>query len=151
MLTVDPSYSQPFWGDMIARAGAGPRPIPHRRLNAENLAEAIRYSLSPKAVASAQDISAKMEAEQGVKAAASSWWKQLPLERMKCDLVPTQPAVWSYKKSKKNMKLSKAAAEVLLSHDVVQVKHLSGLVSSFSSRTAPADGFLTRPETQVCE
>lgn len=116
---------------MIARAGAGPRPIPHRQLNADNLAEAIRYCLSPKAVSSAEAISAKMESEQGVKAAASSWWKQLPLERMKCDLVPSQPAVWSYKKSKKAMKLSKAAAEVLLSHDAVQLKHLSGFVFPF--------------------
>lgn len=114
---------------MVAKAGAGPRPIPHRQLNAENLAEAIRYCLSPRAVDAAQGIAAKMEAEQGVKAAADSWWKQLPLKRVQCDLVPSQPAVWAFNKSKRPIKLSKVAAEVLLSHDVVQLKQLSAFVS----------------------
>lgn len=121
--------SQPFWGDMVAKAGAGPRPIPHRQLNAENLAEAIRYCLLPQAVNAAQGIAAKMEAERGVKTAADSWWKQLPLERMQCDLVPSEPAVWAYNKSKRPIKLSKVAAEVLLSHDAVQLKQLSAFVS----------------------
>lgn len=137
-LTVELPCSQPFWGDMIARAGAGPRPIPHRQLKAENLAEAIRYCLSPKAVTSARGIAAKMESEQGVRAAANSWFKQLPLERMRCDLVPSQPAVWTYNKSKKPMKLSKAAAAVLLAHDTVQLKQLSMLVF-FLTNIARAD------------
>lgn len=114
---------------MVAKAGAGPRPIPHKHLNAENLAEAIRYCLSSEAVKAAQVIASKMEAERGVKAAADSWWKQLPLERMQCDLVPSQPAVWAYNKSKRPIKLSKIAAEVLLSHDAVQPKQLSAFVS----------------------
>lgn len=113
---------------MVANAGAGPRPIPHRQLNAENLAKSIRYCLSPQAVNAAQAIAAKMRAERGVKAAADSWWKQLPLERMQCDLVPGQPAAWVYDKSKRPIKLSKIAAEVLLSHDAVTLKHLSALV-----------------------
>lgn len=131
-LTVELSFrtcSQPFWGDMVANAGAGPRPIPHRKLNAENLAEAIRYCLSPQAVTAAQGIAAKMEAEQGVKAAADSWWKQLPVKRMQCDLVPSQPAVWNFTKSKRPIKLSNIAAEVLMTKDMVQVKQLSALVS----------------------
>lgn len=114
---------------MVANAGAGPRPIPHRQLNAENLAEAIRYCLSPRSVTAAQGIAAKMEAERGVRAAADSWWKQLPLKRVQCDLVPSQPAVWAFSKSKGQIKLSKIAAEVLLANDVVQVKQLSALVS----------------------
>lgn len=113
---------------MVANAGAGPRPIPHRRLNAENLAEAIRYCLSPQTVNAAQAIAAKMEAERGVQAAANSWWKQLPLERLQCDLIPSHPAVWAYNKSKRPIKLSKVAAEVLLSHDAVQLKQLSAFV-----------------------
>ncbi|KAH8749750.1 UDP-glucose,sterol transferase [Diaporthe sp. PMI_573] len=116
-----PTTVVPFFGE----AGAGPRPIPHRQLKAENLAEAIRYCLSPKAVTSARGIAAKMESEQGVRAAANSWFKQLPLERMRCDLVPSQPAAWTYNKSNKLMKLSKAAAAVLLAHDTVQLKQLS--------------------------
>lgn len=32
---------------MIHRAGAGPAPIPHKQLNAQNLREAIQFALSP--------------------------------------------------------------------------------------------------------
>ncbi|KAF6843733.1 UDP-glucose,sterol transferase [Colletotrichum musicola] len=129
--TIVPFFGdQPFWGDMVANAGAGPRPIPHRQLNAENLAKAIRYCLSPQAVTAAQAIAAKMGSERGVKAAVDSWWKQLPRERMQCDLVPSQPAAWVYNKSKKPIKLSKMAAEVLMIHDTVQLKHLSAYLSN---------------------
>lgn len=76
-----------------------------------------------------------MVAERGVKAAADSWWKQLPLERIQCDLIPSQPAVWTYNKSKRRIKLSKAAAEVLLTHDVVQLKRLSAFVFSSLNTT----------------
>ncbi|KAL0934371.1 UDP-glucose,sterol transferase [Colletotrichum truncatum] len=125
--TIVPFFGdQPFWGDMVANAGAGPKPIPQKQLNPENLTAAIRYCLSPKAVAAAQQIAAQMEAEQGVRAAADSWWRQLPLNRMQCDLIPSQAAAWNYSKLKKPLKLSKMAAEILLSHDALQLKHLSG-------------------------
>ncbi|KAJ9639324.1 hypothetical protein H2199_006357 [Coniosporium tulheliwenetii] len=38
---------QPFWGEMIAQAGAGPHPIPFRHLGAYNLAAAIKSALAP--------------------------------------------------------------------------------------------------------
>lgn len=110
---------------MVADAGAGPRPIPHKQLTPENLTAAIQYCLSDQAVTAAQGIAARMQSEGGIQAAADSWWKQLPLTRMQCDLVPGQAAAWSYTKSKVPMKLSKAAAEVLLLHEAVQQKHLS--------------------------
>jgi sterol 3beta-glucosyltransferase len=34
---------------MIHKAGVGPAPIPHKKLNAENLRDAIHYALSPEA------------------------------------------------------------------------------------------------------
>ena len=37
---------QPFWGHKVYELGVGPRPIPRRRLTAENLAEAIQRALS---------------------------------------------------------------------------------------------------------
>src|SRR5690606_19496179 len=37
---------QPFWGRRVAALGAGPRPIPQRRLTATRLAEAIRELVS---------------------------------------------------------------------------------------------------------
>jgi len=37
---------QPFWGARIHAAGLGPKPIPHKNLNADNLAEAIKTAVS---------------------------------------------------------------------------------------------------------
>jgi sterol 3beta-glucosyltransferase len=37
---------QPFWGALVARAGAGPKPILRRRLNAVRLADAITQTLN---------------------------------------------------------------------------------------------------------
>ena len=41
-LLVVPFFGdQPFWGAMVARAGAGPDPIPIKQLTADKLADAI--------------------------------------------------------------------------------------------------------------
>jgi hypothetical protein len=117
---------------MVAKAGAGPSPIPHSQLTAENLSEAIRYCLSEEASQAAMAISVKMECEEGVRAAVQSFHRQLPLERMRCDLVPKEPAVWQYDKSKHLIKLSKVAAEMLLSEKLIEAKHLKLYVSWLS-------------------
>ncbi|KAK1566121.1 uncharacterized protein LY79DRAFT_572661 [Colletotrichum navitas] len=123
--TIVPFFGdQPFWGDMVANAGAGPRPIPHKQLTPENLTEAIRYCLSPQAVSAAKGIAAQMEGEQGVQAAADSWWRKLPLNHMQCDLIPSRAAAWTYTKPKKPIKLSKIAAEMLMSQKAVQPKDI---------------------------
>ena len=44
-LVVPFTADQFFWGDRVSRLGVGPEPIPHRKLNAENLAGAIREML----------------------------------------------------------------------------------------------------------
>ena len=36
-------------GDMIHKAGAGPKPIPHKELNIESLRDAIKFAISPSA------------------------------------------------------------------------------------------------------
>ncbi|KAF5981728.1 putative sterol glucosyltransferase [Fusarium bulbicola] len=125
--TIVPFFGdQPFWGQMVANAGAGPAPIPHTELTVDKLAAAIRYCLSPQAAAAAAaaTIVEKMASEVGVRAAVQSFHKGLPLERIRCDVIPTQPAVWSYSKSKNLIKLSKVAAEVLISANSIDRKHL---------------------------
>lgn len=109
---------------MVANAGAGPAPIPHRELTVDNLAAAIRYCLSPQAAAAAAIIADKMSSEVGVRAAVQSFHKGLPLERIRCDVIPSEPAVWSYSKSKNPIKLSKMAAEILISTNSIDSKHL---------------------------
>ncbi|OQD69774.1 hypothetical protein PENPOL_c002G10595 [Penicillium polonicum] len=115
---------QPFWGAMVAAAGAGPVPIPHRELNADNLAEGIRYCLTNQAITAASAIAVKMASETGVQAAVSSFHSHLPLERLSCDICPGVPAVWSYSTRDINLKLSKVAAATLVGQNLINPKRL---------------------------
>ncbi|KAE8421311.1 hypothetical protein BDV36DRAFT_280860 [Aspergillus pseudocaelatus] len=47
---------QPFWGSIVARAGAGPHPVPYKQLTAEKLAEAINKALEPSTLEKAEEI-----------------------------------------------------------------------------------------------
>ncbi|GKZ18507.1 hypothetical protein AbraIFM66951_003387 [Aspergillus brasiliensis] len=116
---------QPFWGDMVAAAGAGPTPIPYKELTVDKLVEGIQYCLSEQARMSAVAIAAKMQSEAGVKAAVASFHRNLPLKSLQCDLDPDLPAVWSLSQNRKKLKLSKIAAEVLLSNGLIDAKSLT--------------------------
>jgi len=50
-------------GDMICKAGAGPQPIPQKLLNADNLAEAIKFTQTPAAQAAAQQMGSQIRSE----------------------------------------------------------------------------------------
>ncbi|GAM40538.1 hypothetical protein TCE0_039r12963 [Talaromyces pinophilus] len=124
--TIVPFFGdQAFWGQMIAAARAGPSPIHHKSLNENNLAEAIRYCLTPEAVNAAAEISRKMKAESGIQAASRSFHCNLPVEALRCDLLPDEPAVWLYAKSKKKkpLKLSDKAAFILTENKKIEAKH----------------------------
>ncbi|PCG89322.1 UDP-glucuronosyl/UDP-glucosyltransferase [Penicillium occitanis (nom. inval.)] len=124
--TIVPFFGdQAFWGQMIAAARAGPSPIHHKSLNENNLAEAIRYCLTPEAVNAAAEISRKMKAENGIQAASRSFHCNLPVEALRCDLLPDEPAVWLYAKSKKKkpLKLSDKAAFILTENKKIEAKH----------------------------
>jgi sterol 3beta-glucosyltransferase len=56
---------QPFWGQMVLRAGAGPEPVPQKSLTAERLADAIRAALAPVVVAQAKAVGERIRAEDG--------------------------------------------------------------------------------------
>ncbi|KAJ5813241.1 hypothetical protein N7447_010264 [Penicillium robsamsonii] len=115
---------QPFWGAMVAAAGAGPVPIPHHELNADTLAEGIRYCFTKQAVTAASALAVKMASETGVQAAVSSFHSHLPLERLSCDICPGVPAVWSYSTGDIKIKLSKVAAATLVAQKLVNPKRL---------------------------
>lgn len=116
---------QPFWGNMIAAAGAGPLPIPYRSVTSQNLAEAITFCLHEDTAMAAQAIAIKMEDESGVQAATQSFHRNLPLDRFRCRLLPDQPANWVYKNSlAKPLYLSKIAAKILVDDSRLDWKHL---------------------------
>jgi UDP:flavonoid glycosyltransferase YjiC (YdhE family) len=123
--TIVPFFGdQPFWGDMVAAAGSGPRPIPHKSLNAQNLAEALRFCHREEAQAAAIGIAEQMKAEDGVQAAVLSFLNHLPTDKMQCDFLPDQPASWSLKVNKRPTKISRLAAEILVRDEGLDPKNL---------------------------
>ncbi|KAF5672275.1 putative sterol glucosyltransferase [Fusarium heterosporum] len=123
--TIVPFFGdQPFWGNMVHAGGAGPAPIPFKSLDAHNLADAIKFCLTPEASTSALQISNKMSKEAGVRRAVASFHANLPLERMRCDILPNMAAVWSYQHKGKQTKLSRVAAEMLVEAGKVSWKDL---------------------------
>ncbi|KAB8070951.1 hypothetical protein BDV29DRAFT_197716 [Aspergillus leporis] len=129
--TIVPFFGdQPFWGRMIAASGAGAEPIPQKSLTAQNLADAIQYCLTPQAMTAAEGIATRMQSEQGVKTAVESFHRNLPLDRMRCQLLPDQPASWVYKKAAKPIYLSKLAAQILLDHLRIESKNLQSTTSA---------------------
>lgn len=71
---------QPFWGNRVAELGAGPRPIPRRKLTAKKLAHAIHLAISNKAMKErASELGIALRSENGIANAVSvieTYWKQ---------------------------------------------------------------------------
>jgi UDP:flavonoid glycosyltransferase YjiC (YdhE family) len=66
-VSVPFSGDQPFWTHTIAELGVAPRPISHKRLNAERLAGALGEALGNPAIRrTAAEVGAKIRAEDGV-------------------------------------------------------------------------------------
>ena len=118
---------QPFWGAMVARAGAGAhQAIPYKKLSADALAEGIKQCLTPEAKEAAERI-AKSIAEEGdgAKNAVESFHRHLPMRgkySMRCSILSDHVAVWTLKRS--NLRLSALAAELLIEKKTIQWKDL---------------------------
>ncbi|KAL1740842.1 glycosyltransferase family 1 protein [Schizophyllum fasciatum] len=113
---------QGFWGDMIYKAGAGPEPIPHKKLTVERLADALTYAVSAPARGAAQRMARQIESEDGVRAGADSFYRHLPLLNMRCDLCPDRMAVWW--STELCMKLSAYAAQILVDANEIKMDSL---------------------------
>lgn len=103
---------QPFWGSIVARAGAGPPAVPYKTLDADKLTEAIEIALKPETLEKAGEIGASMRTEEGVKNAVSSFHQHLDIDALRCSICPRRPAVWFVQHS--HIRLSAFAASVLV-------------------------------------
>lgn len=112
-----------FWGSTIARAGAGPRPIPFRELKADKLATAIESALSPTIRRFAQEFGRRIEGEQGADMSALVFHEQLDLNTLRCSLDPSRKAVWKVRRS--NLRLSAFCATVLIDVGLLRFKDLN--------------------------
>jgi UDP:flavonoid glycosyltransferase YjiC (YdhE family) len=99
---------QPFWGTMLAKAGAGPDPIPHKQLTADKLADAINFCLKPESMERAQELASKIAAERGSDIGAQTFHQYLKADRLRCTLAPSRPASWRIKQTQ--VRLSTFAA-----------------------------------------
>ncbi|RYP86603.1 hypothetical protein DL769_000671 [Monosporascus sp. CRB-8-3] len=107
---------QYFWGSMIGSAGAGPMPVPYKRLTTEALVEGIKFCLTDKAKTAAGKIAESIELEgNGAKNAVRSFHSHLCLEgenSMRCAILTDRVAVWKVKST--GLKLSALAADILV-------------------------------------
>lgn len=110
----------------MAAAGAGPPFIPYRELNVQNLCEAILFCLRPETAGIANELAARIQRESGIQAAVQSFYRNLPMDKIRCGLLPDRPASWVYKKlkTKQPLFLSKTAAQILISHLRINAKDL---------------------------
>ncbi|KAI0389762.1 glycosyltransferase family 1 protein [Xylariaceae sp. FL0594] len=120
---------QSFWGSMVARAKAGPEPVPYKQLSAEKLAEGIKYCLTEEASAAAKEISASIEAEgDGAENAVRAFHHHLRLsgeESMRCSVFDDHVAAWVIKGT--DIRLSPLAANIAVREGLVSWKVLRPL------------------------
>lgn len=118
---------QPFWGAMVARAGAGAHSaVPYKRLTVDALAEGIIQCLSSEAKEGAEMIAIDIAAEgDGAKNAVESFHRHLPMtgeHSMRCSILPEHVAVWVLKDF--NLRLSALAAELLVERKKIKWQDL---------------------------
>jgi sterol 3beta-glucosyltransferase len=82
-----------FWGRIVADAGAGPEPIPIRRLDSENLTAAFDACRRPQIRERASELGARLRATDGVELTVQSIERHLPLTAMSCSHDPDHLAV----------------------------------------------------------
>lgn len=102
---------QPFWGAMVARAGAGPEAIPYKQLTADKLAASITEALKPSVLEKAQELGASISEEKGTDMGGKSFHDTLDVDSLRCTLLPSHVAVWRVKRTQ--IRLSALAATVL--------------------------------------
>ena len=117
---------QYFWGSMIGKAGAGPTPVPYKKLTAESLADGIKFCFTDGAKSEAEKIARSIENEgDGGENAVRSFHSHLCLEgesSMRCAILPDRVAVWKVKNT--SLKLSALAADIIVDEGLMNWKNL---------------------------
>jgi UDP:flavonoid glycosyltransferase YjiC (YdhE family) len=113
---------QPFWGAMVARAGAGPIPIPYKLLTADKLAAALTEALKPETLAKAKELGARIKEEKGTEVGGKAFHDLLDVDSLRCSLAPSRAAAWRLKRTQ--TRLSALAANVLASEGLLDFADL---------------------------
>ncbi|KAJ5298272.1 uncharacterized protein N7443_006392 [Penicillium atrosanguineum] len=113
---------QPFWGNMIARVGAGSEPIPFKKLTAEKLADAIGFALRCNVRKMSRSIGDVINDEDGVQAGVRSFHQQLDLSMLQCSLTPMSAATWRVRKT--DIKLGSTSSALLMDMGLLDLDKL---------------------------
>ncbi|KAI0883512.1 glycosyltransferase family 1 protein [Annulohypoxylon maeteangense] len=117
---------QYFWGSMVSSAGAGPTPVPYKKLTAETLAEGIQFCMTSEALKAAQRISKSIEVEgDGAENAVRAFHHNLTLSgesSMRCSILDNHVAVWRVERT--SVRLSALAADIIVSHGLISWRKL---------------------------
>ncbi len=113
---------QPFWGQMIAKAGAGPIPVPFKQMTADSLAESIRFALAPKVQAAVQEMANQIAREDGARDATIDIENRIKADNFRCDLFPERLAIWHHRKT--GAQLSGFAVCALIQNQLINRHHL---------------------------
>ena len=87
-----PTFVCPFfadqymWGEMVCRAGVGPKPCPVWKLTTERLVQKLTELQSPEIQTKAQALATKMGKEDGISTALQHFLTSLPRNNMLCDV-----------------------------------------------------------------
>ena len=111
-----------FWGTVVEKSGAGPRPIPGKSISAKELAEAFRFVHKPTTCDAAKRLSSLISKENGCVAAVNAFHRNLPLARMHSDLEPTFPAC--YRLDNYKLQISRPVAQVLAAAGLIDESQL---------------------------
>ncbi|EEA22134.1 conserved hypothetical protein [Talaromyces marneffei ATCC 18224] len=113
---------QHFWGATVARAGAGPDPIPYKQLTVDKLVDAINFCLKPESLERAKKLANKIAAERGSDMGSQSVHQFLEPDRLRCSLAPSRSAAWRIKRTK--VRLSPFAACTLANAKLLDLHDL---------------------------
>lgn len=113
---------QPFWGQMIAKAGAGPKPVPFKQMTAESLAESIKFALKEEVGIAVKKMAEQIAQEDGAGGTASDIERALQVDDMRCWICPERLAIWRDKQT--GIHLSGLAACVLVEQRLMHPSRL---------------------------
>ncbi|KAL8656738.1 MAG: hypothetical protein Q9226_002572 [Calogaya cf. arnoldii] len=113
---------QPFWGSMVAKAGAGPWPTPYKQLTSEKLAASILEALKPEASHRAEEMGRNISHEQGTQTGAKDFQNKLDIDALRCSVAPSRTAAWRVKRT--NIRLSPFAATLLAKEGLLDFGNL---------------------------
>lgn len=113
---------QPFWGQMIARAGAGPKPVPYKQMTAESLAKSIEFALKEEVQIAVKKMAEQIAEEDGAGDCVAAFEDNLRVDEMRCHVLPERLAIWYDRES--GVHLSGLAVAVLSEKHIIHPKNL---------------------------